>query len=279
MSRCLLVTRPQPQAEQWVKALRGEGLQALALPLIAIEPVADTTALQQAWASLHRCAFVMFVSGNAVAQFFAAKPPHLAWPPSLRAGATGPGTAAALSAQGLQDAHIVMPAVEEGQSWDAEALWQRMAQWPWAGRQVLLVRGESGRDWLAEQWRAVGAAVHAVAAYRRVVPEWSTDEALRLQDALSQAQRHAWLFSSSEAARNLEGLRRRHAAAAAAASTMDWRGSLALATHPRIAQTAQELGFARVLTVSPSLDAVARAWHAWQHEGAQGASLQSAAPS
>ena len=38
----ILVTRPQPQADEWVQALREHELDAHALPLIAIEAPAGT---------------------------------------------------------------------------------------------------------------------------------------------------------------------------------------------------------------------------------------------
>jgi uroporphyrinogen-III synthase len=58
-----------------------------------------------------------------------------------------------------------------------------------------------------------------------------------------------WLFSSSEA---LAALRVLHPQA-------HWGAATALATHPRIAQTARETGFGRVIESRPSLKDVLRA--------------------
>ena len=67
----VLVTRPQAEASRWVEDLRRRGLDAVALPLIAIVPVLQSRALQDAWSRLDRFRAVMFVSGNAVRHFFA----------------------------------------------------------------------------------------------------------------------------------------------------------------------------------------------------------------
>ena len=43
-----IVTRPEREALQWVASLQAQGIDALALPLIAITPPADAQALEQA---------------------------------------------------------------------------------------------------------------------------------------------------------------------------------------------------------------------------------------
>lgn len=243
----LIVTRPAAQAGGWVEALREAGIDAAALPLLRIEPVADPTPLHAAWQRLGGHALVVFVSANAVQQFFAARPPGCTWPAALRAGATGAGTVAALRAAGVPEAAIVAPAADAAS--DSEALWARLAGEDWSGRRVLTVRGEDGRDWLAETLRGRGAEPAFVAAYRRLPPV--LDEAGRglLAAAVGRPADHAWLFSSSEAARNLGLL----------APQAGWAGGRAMATHARIADAARQLGFGHVLACSPTPAAVAAA--------------------
>ncbi|WP_210760727.1 uroporphyrinogen-III synthase, partial [Azohydromonas sediminis] len=91
----VLVTRTQPQADEWVARLRAAGIDAVALPLIGIAPVDDAAPLDAAWRELGSDAapaLVVFVSPNAVVQLFARRPPHARWPAATRAGAPGPGT-------------------------------------------------------------------------------------------------------------------------------------------------------------------------------------------
>jgi uroporphyrinogen-III synthase len=239
----VIVTRPAAQAQDWVQHLRAAGLDAQALPLIDISPVADPTALREAWEALPQFELVMFVSANAVDHFFAAAAPGQRWPEGLVAAVTGPGTAAALRAAGV--AHIEQPAADAAQ-WDSEALWARLANRPWQGRRVLVVRGEDGRDWLADALRGQGAEVAFVAAYRRGPPQLDAAGRALLARAREDAARTAWLFSSSEAVAHLRLL----------APAADWSAARALATHPRIAQAAREAGFKRVDTLAPGLAAV-----------------------
>ncbi|MFY9511768.1 MAG: uroporphyrinogen-III synthase, partial [Rubrivivax sp.] len=96
----VIVTRPPAQAAAWVAQLQARAVDALALPLIHIAPVADPAPLRAAWQALPGVALLMFVSANAVAQFFAQRPEGAAWPAGTRAGSTGPGTTAALQDAG-----------------------------------------------------------------------------------------------------------------------------------------------------------------------------------
>lgn len=249
-----IVTRPADQAQAWVADLRAHGIDAVALPLIRIVPAADAAPVQAAWRRLDRYALLFFVSANAVQHFFGARPSDAAWPAATRAAAPGPGTAAALRARGLEP---VEPA-PDAPAFDSEALWQRLRHEDWAGRAVLVVRGEDGRDWLAEQLRAAGATVDFVAAYARRPPQPDAAQRALLDAALAAPAAHLWLFSSSEAVRHLQAL------------APVPPGARALASHPRIAEAARAAGFAEVLACHPAPGAVRAA--------IQGASIQSTLP-
>jgi uroporphyrinogen-III synthase len=230
----VIVTRPAAQAREWVPRLRALGVDAVSLPLLGIEPAPEPESVRGAWTQLPGTALVMFVSANAVSGFFDARPPGIDWPPDATAGSTGPGTSAALRAAGVPDPQIAEP--DPAGPFDTEALWRRIAHRAWAGRRVLVVRGEGGRDWLAEQLRQAGAEVGFVAAYRRVAPELQGDALRLVQAAAAEPAAHCWHFSSSEAIENL--LR--------ACPQADWSGSRAMATHARIGETARRAGFGRV---------------------------------
>lgn len=250
----MLVTRPAREAQTWVQALRRSGLQAEALPLIAIGPAPDLPALAQRRAALAGDAAVMFVSANAVRGFFAAEGAARVWPAGTRAWATGPGTGAALREAGVPPAQIDMPP-EAGKRFDSEALWAQVEAQvraaPSAGRRVLVVRGAdaegevAGRAWLAQQLQAAGVQVDEVAAYRRSLPAWGEAERALLARALAGPA--CWHFSSSEAVANLAQL----------APGAGWGAALALCTHARIAEAAREAGFGQVAEVLPGPEAVA----------------------
>ena len=254
----LIVTRPLAQAEALVAELRAGAVDAVALPLIDIAPASDPQPLRRAWQELPSLALVMFVSANAVQHFMQARPPGIAWPAQLLAGSTGPGTSAALRAAGVPESALVEPL---GEVFDSEALWAQLRLRDWQGRRALVVRGEGGRDWLAEQLGQAGASVDFVAAYQRVLPQLHA-QLLALRDAaLARPQQHLWSFSSSEAVANLQQL----------SPGVDWSASAAIAPHPRIVAALQRLGFGQVRLVAVGAAALAAA-------AREGRPIQSAAP-
>ncbi|KQP35943.1 uroporphyrinogen-III synthase [Pseudorhodoferax sp. Leaf274] len=241
----VLVTRPLREALHWCEQLRARGLAAEPLPLIDIAPT-DPAPVARAWAGLAGCRAAMFVSANAVEAFFAARPEAMDWPAHTAAWATGPGTARALLAAGVPQAALVAPSPDAPQ-FDSEALWHLVGHDAGlAGAQVLIVRGTdadgrlAGRPWLATQLEAVGAQVHALAAYARQLPAWDA----RTRALAAGATDALWLFSSSDAVRHLQQL----------LPSADWRATRALATHARIAEAARAAGFGQVDTVRPGLD-------------------------
>ena len=247
----LIVTRPQPQADDWVAALRSRGVEALPLPLLRIGALEDAGELQSAWVTLDREALVMFVSPNAVAQFFAAATVARRWPASTIAGATGPGTVAALRECGVPSACIAAPA-EDAPQFDSHALWEVLRAQPWHGRRALIVRGEDGREWLADTLRAEGAEVRLMEAYRRLPPAWDAADLSTLDVALADPGHWLWLFSSSQSVSHLVD---RLTASGQGAALARMRGA---ATHPRIVRRAREAGLAQVHEWPPSVEEIAR---------------------
>lgn len=248
MTLRLLVTRPQPQADDWVTRLRAHGVDAEALPLLAIDAVANQDALQTAWRELPRYALVMFVSPNAVAHFFAAQPADLGrqpWPASTRAAAPGPGTWQALQDAGVPAALCVAPPSTATQ-FDSAALWAQLRDEPWSGRSVLILRGNGGREEFGAQLRQAGATVQWLQAYHRGPAPLDPARQALLTAALAQPRQHLWWLSSAEAIATL-GLW---------VPDARWGGAHALASHPRIAARAREFGFGHVIEAPPTLDAV-----------------------
>jgi uroporphyrinogen-III synthase len=164
------------------------------------------------------------------------------------AASIGPGTSAALGEHGVAEEAIVQPAADSAH-FDSEALWEQLRARSWSDRDVLIVRGDGGRDWLMRTLQQRGARVQALAAYRRAQPQ--ADAAVRalIEVAQQHPHEHVWLFSSSEAIENLMRL----------APQVDWHASVAITTHPRIGQTARRAGFGTVREARPGIDAAAQA--------------------
>jgi uroporphyrinogen-III synthase len=255
----IIVTRVQPQAQQWVAQLQELGFDALALPLIEVRALADTAPLQVAWHDLPTYAAVMFVSRAAVDNFLNENT-HLALIKQglgaikTRYWSTGPGTAQALLRHGVKVTQIDSPPEHVGQ-FDSEALWAQVQSQIKPGDRVLIVRGDSegdeqlagamrpgvGRDWLADRLTQAGARVQFVVAYRRGPPMWgAAEQALARSGATDGA---LWLLSSSEAVAHLSHL----------LPGQNWASARALATHPRIAEAARQQGFGQVAVTRPTL--------------------------
>lgn len=249
----VLVTRPAREARRWVEMLRQRGVNAHPLPLLAIEPLADEGALREMRQRAHDFDAWMFVSAAAVEHFLAGAQR----PTGPRCWATGPGTEAALLAAGVPPSRIDAPGVDAEQ-FDSEALWRIVGPQVGTGTRVLFVRGgdesgqPAGRDWLSRQVAGAGASQETLVAYRRVQPVLGNDELEVARTAASDGS--VWLFSSSQAIANLRQ----------ALPGADWSGARAIATHPRIAQSASQAGFGHVLPSSADLDALVASIESFQ---------------
>lgn len=225
-------------------ALRGRGVDAAALPLMAIRPVSDQLALQALLASAGSYSAMLWVSPQAVAHahaFAVASPATRCWAP-------GPGTAAALHARGVAPTRIDQPARDAAQ-FDADALWAVVASQVRPGHRLLVLRGvspdgRSGRDDFIERCRAAGSHVDIGVAYGREVPVWTAAQQTLAQRSLDAAS--IWLLSSSESVRHLSVL----------LPGGCFHHTKALVTHPRIALSAREHGFGEIITTRPTLDEV-----------------------
>ncbi len=263
MTMRVIVTRVQPQAARWVELLAQHGHAALALPLIEVAALPDTSAVINAWRRWAEYTAVMFVSGHAANYFYASKQPlalieQAQTAIKTRAWSTGPSTHAALLQQGVAASLIDSPPPAAGQ-FDSETLWQCVQSQVHPGARVLIVRGDAaeseqpasaggipgvGRDWLAQQLESAGAEVDFVVAYQRSAPVWSADQlALALAGAMDGS---VWVFSSAEALDNLHAL----------LPAQNWAGVRAVATHARIAAAARALGFGVVVQATPTLSSV-----------------------
>jgi len=259
-----IVTRPAEQAELWVSELQAWGVDAVALPLIRIVAVSDPAALVASWRTLAQYDAVMFVSGNAAAHFFAQRPAEISNPFSdpacaLRAWVTGPASQRALQACGVPSASIGAPSLGEAQ-FDSEALWRAVGATVVPGVRVLIVRGQAasaqtamspapasnglGRDWFAQQVLAAGGVVDYVVAYERRAPQWDSAQAAWIAQAASDGS--VWLLSSAQAVTDLDS----------SLPGQDWAKAQAVATHPRIAHAARQLGFGRVRVTRPLLEEI-----------------------
>lgn len=159
----VLLTRPIDECAQQAEALRADGVFAASLPLLAIEPLPSSDSQRQVLADLGRYDAVIVVSKPAARLALERAPASLGQTVWFSVGA---GTASILEERGL---HVTYP--ETGD--DSEALLNLAQLRTVLTRphpRVLIIRGEGGREALAEHLRDQGAAVEYLELYRRSVP-------------------------------------------------------------------------------------------------------------
>ncbi|QEL64052.1 uroporphyrinogen III synthase [Oryzomicrobium terrae] len=238
--RTVVVTRPREQAADLAAGITALGGTALVLPALEIGPVDDTRALQDAAARLGDFQLAAFVSPNAVHHAWSALGPALAarggWPAGLLAAAVGESTATALREHGAP--RVLVPA----DRFDSEGLLAMTELWHVAGWQVVIFRGDGGRELLADTLRTRGATVEHVTCYTRRGP---ADGGRALAEALAAGRIDALTISSSEGLRHLHDL-----------LPADLRGRLAalptFVPHARIAETAEQLGHHAIILTPPA---------------------------
>ena len=234
----VVITRPRAQADALAQQVAALGRDVEVLPLLEIFPLADQSALIATLAALPRYAMVAFVSPNAIDAAFA----HIAqWPREVTLAVLGEGSRAALARHGIDDGNATIVSPRDPARSDSENLLQSIDLSALAGKQVLIVRGESGRELMADGLRAAGAIVTTVAAYRRSVPPLNPELRARLLRLLERP--NDWIITSSEALRGLLAL----VDALGSASTVSkMQQQHLIIPHARIAETAASLGLTRI---------------------------------
>lgn len=235
--RTIVVTRPRAQAGGLVDAITAAGGTALLYPLLEIEAV-DPAPLRELATRLSDYALVFCVSPNAIEQAL----PHLLtagpWPPGTRAAAVGSGSEKAYARFGLT--RIASPQ----ERFDSEALLELPEFQPQAvaGKKVLILRGDGGRELVRETLESRGATVDVVTCYHRRPPAqgpaplmaaWEAGHLDAITVSSSEALRYLWQLLDKEG--------RRHLAA-----------TPLFVPHQRIAEGARALGLEQIILTPPA---------------------------
>ena len=245
MAKPVVITRPIAQAETFAQRVAALGRSAIVFPLLEIKPLADPAPLHAALADLKRYAMVAFVSPNAIdATFGIVKD----WPRQVVLAVVGEGSKAALARHGLTSANAEIVSPVDPTRTDSETLLQVLNLSALQGKRVLIVRGETGRELLADALRGAGIDVVQVAAYRRNAPELSAG--LRMQLAELADSDNDWIITSSEALRNLLQMTKQVLGDAGVSKMLQQK---LIISHMRIEETARALGF-RNITLTGSGD-------------------------
>lgn len=231
--RSIVITRPAGQADGLCAALAALGAEPLRYPLLTISPVTDMAPLAAMARRLGEFSLAFFVSPNAVNLGLDALLRERPWPAGLAVSTVGKGSEAALAARGF--GRIIAP----DSGFDSESVlalpaFQTAAV---AGRRVLILRGDGGRDLLGDTLRARGAEVEYLTCYHRGGP---VDDPEPLLARARRGRLDALTLTSSEGLAYLEAL----------PGVEALRGVPVFAPHPRIGERARGAGFAPVITTA-----------------------------
>lgn len=242
----ILVTRPADQSAGLARLVRDAGGLPILFPALQIEPLAEAAGAP-VLDHLPQFDLVVFISPNAVRMAM----PHIqkkgGLPARAKVAVIGPGTVAELKKSGVRN--IISP--QEG--FDSEALIGELSAVPLAGSRVLIVRGQGGREFLADALRSRGATVDYLECYRRVKPDRD------LRELLSQPGRDevkACIATSASIVENLFEM--------AGAAGRAWLCAVPFfVPHPRVAVAAFSRGAHTVFVAGNGDEALVAAAQTW----------------
>ena len=184
----VLVTRPRDQAADLVAAIEARGGTAIVFPSIEIRP-RGRQAVERDAEQLQAPDITIFISRNAVRH-------GIDWSGGQLA-AIGPTTAAEIEAFG---AHVdICPS----KGFDSEHLLAEDAFADVAGKTIRIIRGDAGRELLAETLIARGAKVQYLSAYCRELPNYTLAELKELEQRWRRGEVGAVVIMSVQSLDNL----------------------------------------------------------------------------
>lgn len=233
--RHIVVTRPAEQAHHLAEAIAREGGSVVLFPVLAIHDIEDQAALIDIARRLDSFDLAIFISPNAVNKALNWITARRAWPATTRVATMGKTSERELAHFGF--ANVIAPSGR----FDSEALLEMPAMQDMAGKNVVIFRGDGGRELLGDTLVARGATVEYVECYRRGKPNLDAAPLLKLW---VRGELDAITATSSEGLRNLFDM--------VGSLGQTWlRKTPLFAPHRRIAEEAGRLGLEHVLATEP----------------------------
>jgi len=170
----VLVTRPEEQAGHFLEMIEDHNGTAINFPTIAIAASPVTDKAKQLLKNLSQINIVIFVSVNAVEYGLQAlKSLKIKFPEALIVAAVGQATAEALTAKKIQV--DIVP----DDNFSSEGLLATPELEEVAGENILLFRGQYGRELLSSELTKRYANVDSIECYQRVVPEFDVNPTIK----------------------------------------------------------------------------------------------------
>ena len=230
----VILTRQHNYLGNTAAILQRLDYQPTHVPTVSISPQ-DNSDLHALFANLESYTDLLFVSRNAVEVGMEMINQQKGVPSSVRVMAVGGETAKQLFRYGID-------AMYPSDGYGAEALLSVSQLKDLSGRKVLIVRGEQGLSWPADEMRNRGAHVDQAICYNQGIPEKS---AMQLRDALLQNHALEGVFiHSAQSLRNLVAI-----------SGSNWErisGTVLVAGSERILEAAKEFNWKGKMLVAQS---------------------------
>ncbi len=192
----IVVTRAREQASSLSELLRSRGAEPIEFPVIKIEPIAETEAIDLALKNLSQYAWVIFTSTNTVpilAQRLESLNLDARAFGNAKIAAIGPATAEAIREQlGIRADFVPTEAV-------AEAVLAEFPDNDLTGKRVLIPRAKEARELLPEQLTERGAIVDVIPVYETVFDSSSVES---LRNALAAGEIDVLTFTASSTVHN-----------------------------------------------------------------------------
>lgn len=233
----VLVTRPAHQAENLCRLIEARQGRAIRFPTLDIVAVNNSAAIAKTLDNLDKFQWLVFISANAVNFALIANSGKIARFSELRIAAIGRATAKALETAGLRVDLLPLG------GHNSEALLAMPEMRQVNGLRFLIVRGEGGREELADILTERGAAVEYLNVYKREIPGIDSSPVINL---LTQNRIGCITVTSSEALKNLLIMLGKNNHGPLSAVPL-------VVVSDRIRQIAADMGFKRIyVTNSPS---------------------------
>lgn len=237
-----MVTRPESQSTILAELLKQAGAEPYLFPALAITHSSNPERANQAIGRLPGYDILIFISPNAVEYGINRVEQQLEHiPEKLLLATVGAGSARALEARIGRAPDIVPQDV-----FNSEALLAQPALQDMAGKQVMIMRGNGGRDKLATTLKQRGASVQYVEVYQRIMP---VADAARLQSDWQQQAMDYVVVTSGEGLQNLIKLVGKELEQALLATPL-------VVVNSRLQSLAKQLGFSdEIITSDKASDA------------------------
>jgi len=170
LGKKILVTRPHHQAAGLCQLIEGQAGISIHFPLLDIQAKRLSEKEQAILLNLERYDFIFFISANAVNFALKLIDGKIEQLQHTSIVAVGKATTQALAKVGLNN--VLSPK----QGFNSEAVLALPECQLMSGARCLIVRGDGGRELLANTLRARGATVDYIEVYEKVVPQQSCEQ-------------------------------------------------------------------------------------------------------